>query len=282
MSKRKRFGEILIEAGVLTESSLKRALERQRATGKRLGEVLEETGIVSEKDIAVVISRQFGFKTVSGIGRYTFPDSVLKLMDGETALKRLIFPLKTFERTLYLAMVNPLDMETLDSLSFRTGLRVIPCVTTPSEILEAVSRHYLKMPANGKRPDWWTVLVVEDQDLVRAAIIAALKRDGYHMQEAGNGAEGLKVALQKSPHLIISDMVMPRMDGYEMFRGLQGNATTRDIPVIALSAKSAPEEEAKLLDLGLFDFIPKPINPVRLTARVRRALRLVHGQQPPA
>jgi DNA-binding response OmpR family regulator len=69
-------------------------------------------------------------------------------------------------------------------------------------------------------------------------------------------------------------MVMPRMDGYEMFRALQDNSTTRNIPVIALTSKAAAEEEAKLLERGYFDFIAKPINPVRVAARARRALRV--------
>jgi DNA-binding response OmpR family regulator len=71
------------------------------------------------------------------------------------------------------------------------------------------------------------------------------------------------------------------MDGLEMFRALQNNVVTRDIPVIALSSKAAAEEEARLLDLGYFDFIAKPINQVRLAARVKRALRSVYGQPAP-
>jgi DNA-binding response OmpR family regulator len=126
-----------------------------------------------------------------------------------------------------------------------------------------------------------TVLVVDDQEMVRLAIVAALRKEGYSMQQADNGAKGLKIALQQKPHLIITDTVMPRMDGYEMFRALQANPDTRNIPVIALSSKAAPEEEAKLLDMGYFDFVAKPINPVRLTARVKRVLRIVYGEDGP-
>jgi len=83
--------------------------------------------------------------------------------------------------------------------------------------------------------------------------------------------------------MIITDTVMPRMDGYEMYRALQATAGTRQIPVIALSFKAAAEEEAKLLEMGYFDFVAKPINPECLAARVKRALRLVYGEGgPPA
>jgi len=159
----------------------------------------------------------------------------------------------------------------------------VPCVTTPTEIQAAVNRHYYqKVVDQAQEPDvWWTILVVDDQELVRSAIVAALKREGYNLLEAENGADGVKVAVQQKPHLIISDTVMPRMDGYEMFRALKGNLQTKHIPVIALSSKSAAEEEAKLLDMGYYDFIAKPINPVRLVARVKHALKLIYGDSPP-
>ena len=282
MAKRKRFGEILVDAKVVDENQLVRALEKQKGTGRRLGQVLEEMGVVTERDIAAALARQFGFKTVANISRATFSKELLSHFDGDTAMKRLLFPLKQEGTSLFLAMVNPLDIETIDNLSFKSGLRVIPCVTTPTEIQAAVNRHYYKIVEQTHEPDtWWTVLVVDDQDLVRSAAMAALKREGYDLLEASNGADGLKVALQKKPHLIIADTVMPRMDGYEMFRAIQGNLSIKHIPVNALSSKSTAEEESKLLEMGYFDFIAKPINPVRLVARVRHALRIIYGTSPP-
>lgn len=281
MARRKRFGEILVEAGALDQETLDKALATQQASGKRLGKVLEENGIISERDIAVVVARQFGFKTVSNIAKHPFPPETLAVVDSDTALKKLIFPLKVEDKVLSLAMVNPLDIPTLDDLSFRTGMRIMPYVSTPSEIIEAVNRHYLKTDRLPGEKEWWTVLVVDDQELVRSAIAAALKKEGYIILQATNGAEGLKAALQQVPHLVITDTVMPRMDGMEMFRALQSNVATRHIPVIALSSRALAEEEARLLDLGYFDFIAKPINQVRLVARVKRALRSVYGQPIP-
>jgi CheY-like chemotaxis protein len=282
MQKRKRFGEILVEAKVVTEEVLSRALERQKGTGRRLGQVLEEMGGVTEKDIAAALARQFGFKTVANIARATFSAELLGLIDGDTAMNKMVFPLKQEGTTLYLAMVNPLDIEVIDNLSFSSGLRIVPCVTTPTEIQASVNRHYYKIVEQTHEPDtWWTVLVVDDQDLVRSAAIAALKKDGYNLLEANNGADGLKVAIQEKPHLIIADTVMPRMDGYEMFRAIKGNLQTKHIPIIALSSKSAAEEEAKLLEMGYFDFIAKPINPVRILARVKHALKINYGNSPP-
>jgi CheY-like chemotaxis protein len=281
MSRRKRFGEILVEAGVVKEEQLAQALEKQKGSRKRLGQILEELGVVSEKDIAVVLARQFGFKTVSGLSRHSFSEELLALVDGSTALEKMIFPIKRQDKNLYLAMVNPLDMATIDNLTFKSGLKVIPCVTTPSEIQAAVDKFYLSS-AEQDSSDWWVILVVEDQELARAATAAALRKQGYTVLQAENGAEGLKMAHQHKPHLIISDTIMPRMDGYEMFRALKGQPATGSIPVLAMSSKSTAEEEAQLLDMGYFDFVAKPVNPVRLTARVRRALKMAYGETPPA
>ena len=82
MSKRKRFGEILIEAGALTEETLQKALIRQRGTGRRLGLILEEMGVISEREIALGVARQFHLKTVSNIAKHLFPFEVLALIDG--------------------------------------------------------------------------------------------------------------------------------------------------------------------------------------------------------
>jgi CheY-like chemotaxis protein len=282
MNKRKRIGELLVEAGAVTEATVQAALERQKGTNKRLGIVLEEMGAISEKDIAAALSRQFGYKLVRDFAKYTFPAELLALIDAELALKSMIFPLKQEDKTLFLAMMDPLDVETIENIAFRTNLRIVPCVTTAADIQEAVNRHYLQTgQQTEKEGGWWTVLVVDDQEMVRLAIVAALRKQGYTLLQAGNGAEGLKIALQQKPHLIITDTVMPRMDGYEMFRALRANADTSNIPVIALSSKAAPEEEAKILDMGYFDFVAKPINPVRLTARVKRALRVVFGEGGP-
>jgi len=282
MAKHKRLGEILLEAKVVDEKQLQQALERHWETGRRLGEVLKDMGMATERDIAVAVARQFGFKTVSNIAKATFNAELLELFDGDMAIEKMLFPLKKEANTLYLAMVNPLDMETIDNLAFKTGLRVVPCVTTPTEIQAAVNRHYFNIVEQSHGPGvWWTVLVIEDQNLVRAEIMATLKREGYNLLEASNGADGIKVALEEKPHLIIADTVMPRMSGHEMFRAIQSNLNIKHIPVIALSSQSSPEEEAKLLEMGYFDLIVKPINPIRLVTRIRHALRIIYGNSPP-
>ena len=141
---RKRFGDILLDAKIVSEETLDRALVRQRETGQRLGETLKEMGILTAEDIAVVLSRQFGFKRVRDICKHDIPSEALELVAADDDLEKQIFPLKLAGKTLFVAMVNPLDIGVVDEVAFRTGNRIVPCVTTAAEIEQAVEKYYLE------------------------------------------------------------------------------------------------------------------------------------------
>jgi len=274
---RKKLGETLVDMGIIEQTDLEKALALQKGTSRRLGKVLEDMDVLLEEDIARALARQFGFRYAKGLSRFRFPKDVLDLLDPETVLTKLIFPLKIEGKTLHLAMVNPLDIELQENLAFKTGLNIAPCVTSPEEIKVALRKNYMVDIESGADDDrHWSVLLIDDQDILLSAAEAALKKEGYTIYKAGNGAEGLKVALQLRPHVIVTDVQMPRMDGKEFFRVLKGNHNISHIPVIVLSSKGSPEDEYELLDMGFFDFIPKPINPIRLAARVKRAMRTVY------
>lgn len=281
---RKKLGETLVEMGIIDQSTLDKALAMQKGTIRRLGQVLEDMDVLLEEDIARALSKQFGFRYAKGLNRFKFPQEVLNLCDAETALSKSIFPLKIEGKTLHLAMVNPLDSETQNDLSFKIGLNIEPCVTSPEEIKSAIRKHYLIEIDEQEEDRHWSVLVIDDQDIVLNAVEAALKKEGYTIYKASNGAEGLKIALQLRPHVIVTDVLMPRMDGRELFKALRDNHHVSEIPVIALSAKASPEQEYQLLEMGFFDFIAKPLNPIRLAARVKRAMLMIQkikNQCPP-
>lgn len=270
---RKKMGEILIEKEIISQKDLDRALLKQKENHKPIGKILEDMEVVLEEDIAKALSQQFGFPYVRKFAQYRFPAEVLDKLGSETALANLVFPLKIEKKTLYLAMANPLDMAFQSDLSFKLALRISPCVTTPSELKRAIKKHYLS-DTQVEKVDWIpNILLVDNHEIVLSAAEAALKREGYAVYKASNGIEGLKIASQLLPDLIITDIPMPRMDGTEMFKALQANDEVAKTPVIALSTKSTPEEEYRLLDMGFYDFIPKPINPLRLQARAKRALQ---------
>jgi CheY-like chemotaxis protein len=272
---RKKMGEILLENDVISQKDLEQALLRQKKTKKPIGKILEDMDVILEEDIAKALSTQFGFPHVKRFSRHKFPQNVLAKIDAETALAHLIFPLKIDKKTLYLAMSNPLDMALQSDLSFKLAMRISPCVATPEEVKSAIKKHYLGNDELVLEEEGQTtnILLVDSQEITLTSAEEALKNEGYTIYKARNGAEGLKIAVQLSPHLIITDIPMPRMDGIAMFNALQANGEIDNIPIIALTAKNSAENEAELLDMGFYDFIAKPINPVRLAARVKRALR---------
>ena len=104
--------------------------------------------------------------------------------------------------------------------------------------------------------------------------------NGYKKQVALNGERALKLANGESkPDLILLDIMMPGMDGFEVCRRLKENEATRDIPVIFITAKSEVEDETRGLQLGAVDFIPKPISPPVVLARVKNHLELKMARQ---
>ena len=119
-----------------------------------------------------------------------------------------------------------------------------------------------------------TVLVVDDTP-DNISLISGLLKDLYRVKIANCGAKALRIARSETPpDLILLDIMMPEMDGYEVCSALKSDAVTREIPVIFLTAKTEVEDETHGLDLGAMDYITKPISPAILLARVKTHLEL--------
>ena len=117
-----------------------------------------------------------------------------------------------------------------------------------------------------------TILVVDDTPDNLTLVSNLLKRD-YRVRVAISGEKALKIAQSENPpDLILLDVMMPVMDGYEVCQQLRNNALTAHIPIIFLTAKSEVEDERKGLSLGASDYITKPISPPILEARVKTHL----------
>lgn len=119
------------------------------------------------------------------------------------------------------------------------------------------------------------VVLVIDDTAENLALISEVLRGEFKVKVAPSGARGLQLAQAVAPpDLILLDIMMPEMDGYEVLRQLQSDAKTRDIPVIFLTAMSTVEDERRGLDLGAVDYITKPISPPLVQSRVRNHLQL--------
>ncbi|TAA45897.1 response regulator [Corallincola spongiicola] len=119
-----------------------------------------------------------------------------------------------------------------------------------------------------------TILVVDDTP-ENIDVLAGLLRDDYNVKAAKNGEIALKIAhLSPPPELILLDIMMPGIDGYEVCRRLKEDPVTKHIPVIFVTAKISPEDELRGLELGAVDYITKPISPPIVKARVKTQLAL--------
>jgi putative two-component system response regulator len=122
------------------------------------------------------------------------------------------------------------------------------------------------------------ILMVDDTTANLQVLRGTLEGCGYKLFTAKNGPSALAIAARARPDLILLDILMPAMDGYEVCRRLKADGATRPIPVIFLTALDDAADEAKGLDLGAVDYITKPIHPELVRARVHAHLELKHHQ----
>lgn len=117
------------------------------------------------------------------------------------------------------------------------------------------------------------ILVIEDEEDIQELLAYNLSREGYQVLPAVNGEEGLRLAKNKLPDLILLDLMLPGMDGLEICRQLKKEPKTQSIPVLMLTAKSGEADIVTGLEMGADDYLPKPFSPRVLLARIRTVLR---------
>lgn len=117
------------------------------------------------------------------------------------------------------------------------------------------------------------ILIIDDAAINLHLLDGVLKPE-YSVLMAKNGQQGLKLAREQTPDLILLDVVMPEMDGYRVLHRLQADRRTKDIPVIFITGKDTPEDEARGLQYGAVDYITKPLHEVIVKARVATHLKL--------
>jgi CheY-like chemotaxis protein len=119
-----------------------------------------------------------------------------------------------------------------------------------------------------------TILVVEDNDLNRELLARRLKRKGFDVVHAADGIEGVRLARESHPDLILMDMSLPGMDGWQATRVLKSDAATVHLPVIALTAHAMAGDFEKAIEAGCDDYDTKPVDMPRLLGKIERLLAL--------
>jgi len=124
-----------------------------------------------------------------------------------------------------------------------------------------------------------TILVVDDEPRLVSLVEAYLSQEGFKVLSAGDGRNALFLARQEKPDLIVLDIMMPEMDGYEFMRL---HRKERETPIILLTAKVEADDRILGLELGADDYVTKPFRPRELVARIRAVLRRAGQTQPSA
>ena len=123
------------------------------------------------------------------------------------------------------------------------------------------------------------ILIVEDDRDIVEMVEYNLKQEGYTAVHAFNGEKGIELAGKEKPDLIILDLMLPAIDGFEVCKALKQQQSTAGIPIIILSAKSRETDKVVGLELGADDYVTKPFSPRELIARIKAVLRR-HKEQP--
>jgi diguanylate cyclase (GGDEF)-like protein len=126
---------------------------------------------------------------------------------------------------------------------------------------------------NPEVPNPNRVLVIDDSEPIHKLIVARLRPEGLEVMGEMDGERGLEKAFADPPDLILLDVGLPDMDGFEVCRQLKEHPSTRDIPIIFLTGTTSTDSKVRGLDMGAVDYVTKPFDQVELRARVRAALR---------
>ena len=144
-SKKKRIGDLLVAAGVITEEQLIQALDIQKGTNNKLGTVLIEKGFTTEDQIANALTRQLGLEQVS-LKAVKIPNEIISMVRDSALLKRLVCMPYEFDpidpMSLHVAMADPMDIYATDDLQAITGMAIQPAVATAEDIMACIDRYY--------------------------------------------------------------------------------------------------------------------------------------------
>jgi two-component system OmpR family response regulator len=130
------------------------------------------------------------------------------------------------------------------------------------------------MPENGR-----SVLVVEDDPEINELVGAYVQIAGFEYERALNGEQAVEKARAKHPALIVLDIMLPDFDGFEVARRLKGEAGTRSIPIVMLTALDRDDYRQRGMSAGAVDYLTKPFDPDRLLEAIRENVRGTNGQK---
>ena len=249
--------------------------------------IIQEKAILQKENYIVDVAT--GGKEALEYVKHTIPDGIiLDLMmpdiDGFKVLENIRKTEKTKEIPILILTAKDLTTRDLSRLNdnkiqqlIHKGavnikdllLKVKLMLANQADLKSETKTVNLKHESVSIKPN---ILVIEDNPDNMTTIKAILKNK-YNIIEASDGEKGLELAQSTVPDIILLDMSLPKMDGEEVIKNIRGNNTTKNISIIAVTARTMKGDKEKILNLGCDDFVPKPINSYELTKIISNFLK---------
>lgn len=160
--------------------------------------------------------------------------------------------------------VDEIIYKPLDPLEMDTRLASLKKIIEMEQQLSGEKLFFTKNPS---------ILLVEDSAVQRRVLTRQLAGQGFAVHAAADGEEALEIAGRLLPDVVLLDLMLPKMDGFEVCRRLKASRPTADIPVVFITSRQSVEEKIKGLECGAHDFLVKPVNPQELLIRIKSLLR---------
>jgi len=119
------------------------------------------------------------------------------------------------------------------------------------------------------------VLVIDDEAPIRLLCRVNLEAEGMEVIEASDGENGIEIARREQPDVILLDVMMPRLDGWDVAQSLVGDKLTKEIPIVFLTARAEVRDRARGLDIGGVEYVTKPFNPLELASLIEALLERI-------
>ncbi|WP_051328024.1 ATPase, T2SS/T4P/T4SS family [Desulfatirhabdium butyrativorans] len=241
---------------------------------KGLGcEACQFTGYVGRMGIFEVLTitpaiREILDRNVSGVQIRKVAESEGFTVLSKDGLSKAIRGLTTIEEVLRVA---PPELEDADDQASAPAVP-LPRVGGVTAAVFPETEPEEPLPHSAKTEKIPKILIVDDNVVILKVLRNILESNNFEVVSAINGNEGFKAAHVEKPDLIITDYLMPGLDGKEMIQKLKGQLSTRYIPIIMLTSKDEVDSEVEVIDAGADDYLVKPANPKRLVARIKRLL----------
>ena len=246
-------------AGVELLALVNKALDPARVAAVETDADLENVGITLRHDLLTPITAVVGYSEmlIEEAEELEAEDSVPDLQKIHSSAER------------FLSLIN--DVADFSKIEAGEAAPHVEVSETSEMILDAVaigeSTHRESVEAGGN-----PLLIVDDNEINRDVLARQLGRQGHATAVAENGREALEMVGEREFDLMLLDIMMPEMNGYEVLQNLKADQRLRDIPVIMISALDEIETVVRCIELGAEDYLPKPFDPVLLRARIGACL----------